>query len=255
MKIKLDTSDLNRLQVKVLYLDKQAKINMVRALNDSAYAAMQAASKNMAQVFDRPTPWVLKSVRYKKATTTKLEAMVDFDAWGNKTGVTASHILQAEIYGGPRKLKRHEVALQRAGILPPGKAIVPGPAAKLDQYGNMSPAQIVQIMSYFKSFGEQGYRANMRDGGKRLAKDNKKKGTRGFVYFAISAPRGKLIPGIYQRFSFGAWGSSVKPIMYFVDIPKYKKRFDFYGVAKRAAREEFAKKMPDYLNSIDLSRA
>jgi hypothetical protein len=198
---------------------------------------------------------VLRSVRYKKGTNTQPEALVDFDAWGNKTGVTAAHFLQAEIYGGPRKLKRHETALQRAGVLPTGKAIVPGPAAKMDQYGNMSPAQIVQILSYFKSFGEQGYRANMRDGGKRLAKDNKKKGARGFVYFAIYARHGKLIPGIYQRFSFGALGSSVKPIMYFVDIPKYKKRFDFYGVAERAAREEFARKMPGYLKSIDLSRA
>jgi hypothetical protein len=255
MKITLDTSGLNRLQAQVGYLGKQATINVVLALNDSAYAAMQAAAKNMAQVFDRPTPWVLRSVRYKKATATKLEALIDFDAWGNKTGVTASHILQAEIYGGVRKLKRHEVALQRAGILPPGKAIVPGPAAKMDQYGNMSPAQIVQIMSYFKSFGEQGYRANMRDGGKRLAKDNKKKGTRGFVYFALYQRHGKLIPGIYQRISFGALGSAVKPVMYFVDLPKYKKRFDFYGVAERAAREEFAKKLPGYLNSIDLSRA
>jgi hypothetical protein len=255
MRISLDTSGLNRLQAQVGYLGKQATTNMVLALNDSAYAAMQVSAKNMAQVFDRPTPWVLRSVRYKKATTTKLEALVDFDAWGNKTGVTAAHILQAEIYGGPRKLKRHETALQRAGVLPTGKAIVPGPAAKMDQYGNMSPAQIVQILSYFKSFGEQGYRANMRDGGKRLAKDNKKKGARGFVYFAIYARHGKLIPGIYQRFSFGALGSSVKPIMYFVDIPKYKKRFDFYGVAERAAREEFARKMPGYLKSIDLSRA
>lgn len=255
MRITLDTSGLNRLQAQVGYLGKQATINMVLALNASAYAAMQASAKSMAQVFDRPTPWVLRSVRYKKATTTKLEALVDFDKWGNKTGVTASHILQAEIYGGPRKLKRHEVALQRAGILPPGKAIVPGPAAKLDQYGNMSPAQIVQIMSYFKSFGHEGYRANMRDGGKRLAKGNKKKGTRGFVYFAIYARHGKLIPGIYQRFTTGEIDSSVKPIMYFVDIPKYKKRFDFYGVAERAARAEFAKKLPGYLNSIDLSRA
>lgn len=255
MRISLDTSGLDRLQAQVGYLGKQAAINMVLALNDSAYAAMQVSAKNMAQVFDRPTPWVLRSVRYKKATATKLEALVDFDAWGNKTGVTASHVLQAEIYGGPRKLKRHETALQRAGVLPTGKAIVPGPAAKMDQYGNMSPAQIVQILSYFKSFGEQGYRANMRDGGKRLAKDNKKKGTRGFVYFALYARHGKLIPGIYQRFNFGALGSSVKPVMYFVDIPKYKKRFDFYGVAERAAREEFARKMPGYLKSIDLSRA
>lgn len=247
LKFKVDTSGILRIQAELAGMQKQVKFATVRALNAAAYKASVDTSKKMAAVFDRPTPWVLRSVRYTKARKDKLEATVDFDFWGNKQGVTVAHVLRAEIFGGQRKLKRHEIALQRAGILPPGKAIVPGPAAKFDAYGNMSPGQIVQIMSWFKSFGEQGYRANMRDGGKRLARDNKKTGERGFSYFALYKKHGKLIPGIYQRFSFGAWGSAAKPVMYFVPIPKYRQRLDFYGLAEQSARTEFDAKFPSFL--------
>ena len=222
---------------------KQVVFATMVALNRAAYKASSVTSAEIARVFDRPTPWVQRSVRYVKATREKLEAQVDFDAWGNKQGVTASMVLRAQIQGGARRLKRHEIALQRVGILPAGMAIVPGPAAKFDQYGNMSAGQIVQIMSYFQSFGEQGYSANTRDGGRRLARGNRKKGTVGFVYFVLKTNHGKLVPGVYQRFTFGA-GSAVKPVMFFVRIPKYKRLLDFYGLASSAARAEFAVQFP-----------
>ncbi len=231
-------------------IDKQVKFAQERALNAAAYAAAQATSKELARVFDKPTSWVLRSVRYTKAsrkTQQEMFATVDFDFWGNKQGVTVAHVLRAEIYGGQRKLKRHEIALQRVGILPAGHFIVPGNAAQLDAHGNMSPGQIVQIMSWFQSFGEQGYRANMRDGGRRLGRDNKKTGQRGFAYFVLHKPHGKLLPGVYQRFGFGGLGSSVKPVMIFVKFVNYRSRLDFYGIAERAARAAFKDKFPQFL--------
>jgi hypothetical protein len=246
--INVDTSGLLRLRAEIEGKGKQVRFAISRALNAAAYKASVDTSKKIASVFDRPTPWVLRSVRYVKSTKDKLEASVDFDFWGNKQGVTVSQVLRSEIFGGQRKLKRFEVALQRAGILPPGQAIAPGPAAQFDQYGNQSAAQIVQIMSWFKSFGEQGYRSNMRDGGKRLARGNKKTGAKGFAYFVIYKKHGKLIPGIYQRFDFGGMGSAVKPVMYFIPLPKYRQRLDFYGLAEKSAREEFALKFPQMLD-------
>lgn len=169
---------------------------------------------------------------------------MDFDFWGNKQGVTVSDVLKAEIYGGLRKLKRHEQALSRVGILPAGMAIVPGEAAKIDAYGNMSAGQINQIISWFRAFGEQGYAANMLQKGRaRLARGSKAKGTQGFAYFCLKKQVGKLSPGIYQRFSFSK-GSAVKPVMIFVRIPQYRKRLDFYGVAERAAVDEFNIQFP-----------
>jgi len=243
MKISVDTRGLDALKLKLAGLQRKIPVITKAALNDAAYLGMQKTSAAVASVFDRPTPWISKAVRYTKATPQKLEASIDFEQWGNKTAVTAAMVLAAEIVGGKRRLKRHEIALQRAGILPPGMAIVPGPAASIDQYGNMSAGQIVQIISYFKAFPEQGYRANMRDNGKRLARD--KNGSKGFVYFLLRKPHGKLIPGIYQRITF-AHGSAVKPVMYFVRIPTYKKRLDFYAIVERSARPEFNRAFAQY---------
>lgn len=244
MKVTIDTSGLMRLAARLPdIVEKQARYAMARTLNAAAYKAAQATAQEMARVFDRPTAWVLRSVRYTKARKEKLQATVDFDFWGNKQGVTVSDVLRAEIFGGRRKLKRHELALQRVGILPPGMAIVPGSAAKMDKNGNMSAGQIVQIMSWFKSFGEQGYAANMRDGGKRLGRDNGRTGGRGFAYFVLKKHHGKLPPGIYQRFKMG-FGYAVKPVMIFVTIPSYRRRLDFYGVAERAAVKEFRAQFP-----------
>lgn len=246
MRIKVDGSGLMRLQAEIAGMGKQARFATMRALNAAAFKAQQETQREIGKVFDRPTPWIQKSVRYRKATVENLEAQVDFDAWGNKQGVTAGHVLLAEIEGGIRKLKRHEVALQRIGVLPAGMHIVPGAAADIDSFGNMKAAQINQIMSYFQAFGQQGYSANMRDGGKRLAKDNKRTGAKGFKYFVLHERRGKLLPGVYQRFSFGV-GSAVKPVMIFIRAPEYKRRLNFYGLAERAAKAEFDLQFPGML--------
>lgn len=247
IKINVDASGLMRLKAELEGKGKQVAFATARALNAAAFKATQETAKTMARVFDRPTPWVLRSVRYTKATKQKLESTVDFDFWGNKQGVTVSQVLRAEIFGGQRKLKRHEVALQRAGVLPPGQAIVPGPGAQFDQFGNMSAGQIVQIMAWFKSFGEVGYKSNMTDKTRARLGKTKRNGKRGFAYFALYKKHGKLIPGIYQRFGFGGLGSAVKAVMYFVPIPKYRQRLDFYGIAEKAARAEFAVQFPAML--------
>lgn len=245
--VNIDTSGLLKLKAEMAGMGKQVAYAASQALNAAVFKATKDTAAEMARVFDRPTSWVLRSVRYKKSTKANLEAQVDFDYWGNKQGVTVSQVLRAEIFGGERRLKRFEVALQRAGILPPGFFIVPGEAAKIDQYGNMSAGQIVQIMSWFRSFGEQGYSANMKDGGKRLGRGSKKLGTRGFAYFVLRQKYGKLNPGVYQRFDFGKLGSSVKPVMIFVRKANYRVRLDFYGLAERSARAEFASQFPAML--------
>jgi hypothetical protein len=87
----------------------------------------------------------------------------------------------------------------------------------------------------------------MTDGGKRLARGSKRKGTRGFAYFAIQKRYGKLLPGIYQRFSF-SFGSAVKPVMIFVHSTNYKRRLDFFNLAERVSIREFNQQFPIMLN-------
>jgi hypothetical protein len=244
--IKVDTSGFDALNLRLSGLARKVEVAKVAALNDAGRAGYQATTDEIKRVFDRPTPWIQRSVRYTKATAARPVTRIDFDAWGNKTNVTAGQVLNAEIYGGNRRMKRHEVALQRVGVLPAGMAIVPGPAAKLDQYGNMSGAQIVQIISWFQGFEQYaGARQNMTDKRKRALAKDKKNGARGFSYFVLWRPHGKLRPGIYQRFEF-SHGSAVKPVMFFVQTPKYGVRLDFYKIAERAALAEFKSSFDRY---------
>lgn len=212
---------------------KQVDFAVMITINKAAYEASQEIKQEIRKVFAGPTPWVVNGVRYRKATKGKLRAIVHLDFWGNKQGVTVEKVLDAQIYGGQRRLKRFEVALSRIGILPSGMAVVPGSAAEMDQRGNMKAGQIIQILSWFKAFGEQGYSANMRDGGRRLGRDKKRTGQRGFSYFVLKERHGKLPPGIYKRFQLG-FGSAVKPVMIFVRLPSYRPRLNFGGVGTRA---------------------
>jgi hypothetical protein len=231
--------------------DTKIKVAAAAALNDAAYLGAGATKKAMEKTFDSPTPWILGGVRYVKARKDHLIATIDFEQWGNKTNVTAAHVLAAEIKGGERKNKRHEVALEAARILPKGMQIAPGPAAEIDRHGNIKASQIVQIMAWFNSFGRHsGDNKNMTD--KRrvaLGRDKKRSGQKGFAYFVLHKQHGKLIPGIYQRYQF-AMGSSVRPVMYFIRKVRYERKLDFYGIATREARVEFNRAFKRYLDQM-----
>jgi hypothetical protein len=218
----------------------------IGALNLGVGKAHEAARAEMLRVFDRPTPWVLRSLRTKNARAGKLEATVGFDIWGNKQRVKASQSLWAEVYGGVRALKRHEVALQRIGVLPKGMAVVPGPGAKIDQYGNQSAGEINQILSWFGGFGEQGYRANMTAKGRERLKRGSKR-AQGIAYFAIQPQVGGLAPGIYRR-TGSAFRSPVTSVMLFVPVPSYRIRFDFYKLTQKTAEKVFGEQFPVLLD-------
>lgn len=226
---------------------KQARYATSVAMNTTTKDAQAAIKVALPRVFDRPTPYIVNSIRITTwakpgALTTVLEP-----AYMGGKGVDPQKILEAEIFGGVRRLKRSEVALQRIGILPPGYITVPGSAAPLDEYGNIKGSFIVQLLSYFAAFGEQGYRANMTD--KRKAKLAKRGVTAsgyriigGVEYFVsygkLRGGRGAhLHPGIWSR--SGIHGATIKPILMFVPRGTYKPRFDFLGLGERVIRERF----------------
>lgn len=242
--LKIELKGMDAMLANLRGVEKQVKFANMVAVNRAAFKAREVVQREMSRVFDRPTQWVKGGVRVIKATKQDPTAIVDLDFWGNKQGVAVDKILSAEIKGGKRRHKRHEIALQRAGVLPSSMYIVPGEAAQLDQYGNMNSGQIVQVISWFRGFSEQGYQGNMSDRRRAsLGRDKKKTGQKGFAYFALTRRHGKLLPGIYQRLTFGH-GTAVKPVMIFVKKSSYKPRLDFYGVADKAARSEFSEQFP-----------
>jgi hypothetical protein len=142
-----------------------------------------------------------------------------------------------QVEGGRRSVKGFEKALQRIGVLPHGMFIAPGEACPLDAYGNIPPSLIIQIMSYFRAFGEQGYKANITDKRKEKLKKGSKKTGFGFEYIVSYGPgtasgRQHLPAGIYKKVRFSS-GTALKPIMMFVKAPSYRARFPFFDIARR----------------------
>lgn len=228
------------------------------ALNDSAYEARKVVQQEMDRSFDRVTPYIRKSVFVTPASADNLTATVEPRYMGGK-GVDPQNILRASIFGGQRKLKKSERAFLAAGIMPRGYVAVPGDACPLDNYGNIKGSFIVQLISYFKAFGEQGYRANMTD--KRKAKlagagrtKDGYKTINGVVYFVArgklrSGPGGThLSPGIWSK--TGIHGSNVKPIIMFVRQPTYRKRLDFFDKPVKTALAKFNPRFRYHMRTI-----
>jgi len=217
---------------------QQAQFAAALALTRTAKDVKARIDQELPVVFDNPTRYTLRGFRVYPATKRRLTASVEFrPSFG--TGSHARDYLAPGVVGGPRKVKAFERALQNVGLLPSGMAAVPGEAARLDRHGNMKASQIVQLLSYFRAFGEQGYSANMKsDRRAALAKGNSKR--RGVSYFVGRPGGGKLPLGIWQRTSFGAWGTAIKPVLMFVKRPTYKRRLDLERIADETVAKRLA---------------
>lgn len=208
-----------------------------RTLEDGRQAITQAISSS----FDSPTSWAMKGVRYWKAEKNNpTRGRIFLDDFAGK-GIPAYKFLSAEVYGGPRRLKRSEVMLRERGLLPEGYFAVPGSAAPLDGNGNIPGNVMVQVLSVLQAFGEQGYKANLVSG----TRADKRLKRAGVSYF-VGRP-GKGLPlGIWERRAF-AIGSAVRPFMVFVRAPVYSKRLHFYEIWQNVARVRFPAHMEQAL--------
>jgi hypothetical protein len=238
--IKMD--GLDKVQAALLGSARKVEIATQRAMLKTAHHIREAEKAEMQRIFDRPTRWTLGAMKVKP--TAKMEVSVgilDPDGYYKR----ANYYLGTQVTGGKRRQKAMEQALQQYGLMPMGWHVVPGQRAKLDSYGNHSPGEIRQILSWFDAAERwAGSTQNMRQAGR----DKRIKGTRkkaGFEYFVVapgarrafvrsSGKTGmhKLQPGIYRRTFYGL-GNRIEPIMIFVRDASYRPRFDFERVARQ----------------------
>lgn len=215
------------------------------AVNTLAFGALRDVQAEMDRVFDRPTPWIRRSMRVIKAggvdaeiagrDRQDAEAVIDWKgpesmgAGQDQKGRPGADTLRPQIEGGGRDLKRFERLLQSAGILPQGMVAVPARFAELDRYGNYRRAALVKIISALRAFGEQGFTANK-------SRERKSRGVRRREdYFAIRGYSNsiKLKPGIYLR---GQKGRRPQMVMAFVKAPNYKPRLNPRRVIEESVR-------------------
>lgn len=242
--ITININGLTDVQRKLSRLgNSQIPYATARALTQTAKDAQPAIRSGMQRTFDRPTPYTLNSTRTDPATKTKPQASVELrDKSAQRTASRKSWIAP-QVYGGGRNLKNFEFLLRKKGILPARMYAVPGAGADLDAFGNMTRGQIAQLLAYFQSFTDQGYKANSTDKGRR-AIDRRlgKKAAGAKVQYIVSAGRSNLstmhlAPGIYKRIGFAA-GSSLKPILMFVRRPTYAPALPFNQIVAEVADEK-----------------
>lgn len=264
MHIKLDARVLGQAEaLRQLHAltGQQAARAYSKALNDVGFEIRRAMQDEMRSVFDNPTNYILRSPRVKLATPDKLTVTVEPAYMGGK-GVDPQKILNAQSWGGRRRDKRSEVALRRVGILPNGfqTAIpaTPYPGSD-DGRGNIKGSFLVQLISYFHAFGEQGYRANMTGKRKRSIHKGGKRAAGRRYFVSYGAMRGgarmtlkgeadaraqHLAPGIWA--ASGTGGVDVRPVLMFVKQGTYTPMLDMDKVAKRADAENYLAKRIRY---------
>lgn len=257
MKISLQIQGLESVQQTLRKLSGPAIYEAtVKAINDTAFLARREVQREMGQVFDRPTPYIMRSVQVQQATPDRPMAIVEPTYMGGK-GVDPANVLAAQVAGGPRKLKRSERALQLAGILPSGyfTAIpkVPFPGSD-DGRGNLRGPFMVQLLSYFRAFSEQGYSANMTDRRRKKLHNigtnaSGAKSINGVVYFVTygglrSGPGQHLKAGIWAK--TGTHGVNVRPVLMFVRAPTYKAAISAAPIVQRAGIQAYFEKRLRY---------
>jgi hypothetical protein len=211
------TFDREKLRVSLTAEAEKLKRMARRASNELAFRARAEIQAEMRRAFDRPTPFVVNGMRVVYATEDSGDAaLVDWKL-ESAGGAGAGRTLRPQIEGGTRATKRFEKLL---GV-PAGMVAVPARGARLDRYGNLRPAEIVQIISDLRAFSEVGFRANRAAG---------KKGK----YFIIrGAGGGRLRPGVYERRKSGP-----RMIVAFVRATAYRPRFAPAEVARRVVRDQ-----------------
>jgi hypothetical protein len=201
---------------------KQLPFAASQTANRLARQAIADERAEMEKVFDRPTPWVLNAFAWKKATARSLTAEVfarDFAGKGNP----AWKSLAPEAFGGTRRMKRFERALQAIGG---GGFAVPGSGAKLNRFGNISQGDIVKMLSALGAAETHtGYLAN------RTPRSAGRRGRKQDSYFIAHARDDGRPLAIYRVVGPG----KVEPVLVFTQkTPIYRERFPYHETAQRS---------------------
>lgn len=220
--ITLDVRGLAEVQAALRQLaTQQMPYAISSAINTTAYQVMRAERTEIKRVFDRPTPFVQRGIRYDKATKKTLTATV-------YAAPESAKSLIHNVEGTPRKTKTYEAMMRNAGVLPAGRYVVPGAGAKMDRYGNIDSNQLAAILSKLGLLSAE----SAAKGGKRRAKAIAQAGS----YFVGGKAGSRLFPGIYQR---KASGRGIRPILIFVTKTTYQPRYRFIETARNEVIQKF----------------
>jgi hypothetical protein len=225
--VKIDASQLKRPQAFCLAiankLDRVTAVAMTRA----AKAAQLELKARTPNYINTPTRWTLNSTFIKPATEQRLIATVGFKDYSN-TGTPAAQYLNPQVVGGQRGQKPFEKRLAGRGL---GSYLAPANNAplKLDRFGNVPGAKVVQVLSRLSAMREAGSTSN-RSGSARSA------GKRRETDYFIATIHGT--PAVWAR--KGKRG--IVPVFFFLKrAPSYSPRFPIPEILTTSFDKAFGK--------------
>jgi hypothetical protein len=251
IRITTNTKSVSR-QIRAIE-DKLPEIIYWSTVN-TAEKAKDAVVDEMRRVIDRPTPFILRSLRLTNSRGGRIgrKALKGGDAevylwfkddYGSfvQGRDSATRIMLPQVYGGARTPKSSEARLRRAGIIGRDEYLVPSRTAPLNKYGNIPRPTMQKILSDLQTYSYSD------------ASGNTKRRKRQYVIGEIKGTKGifKVNGGISN--TKGNW----KLIFIVVKgAPTYSKRLDFEGVARNKVnqvfRDEFRKRLAKEVAKIGI---
>ena len=209
--------------------------------------AARVRSETVAQMrvrFDRPTPFVLRSMYIKSAKLEEVAPSAAVYLKDDSLRNPMSKILGHQFSGGHRWAKRFEQALRRMRYLKADEFVAPGPDAKLDAYGNQSRGQIAQIMAALSLFQDHYQNATRSRRSRRNAE------RAGNIFWSL----GKGIPNgnrLQRRcWARGARGSAPKWLLVVIKNPTYKRRITLPEIKDRVVSGEWNAAFSEMLGKV-----
>lgn len=214
--LSIDSSDLMRGMTAAE--KRQVPQAAVWALNDTAYEVLDHVRDRMGREFDRPTRFALNAFMVWRAKKSTLLAEVR-----ERPSVSSKHFLKVEEVGGARPKTGLERMIGGQGH--GGAAAVPASGAKLNAFGNWSPAERKKAMTALRGEGDSARAGS--SGGRRRTRSG---------YF-VAKRGGHLSPGVYRR---KGKSDLVKVLHLTTAMPTYRPRLGFQD----GAEEVFADRFP-----------
>ncbi|WP_251976727.1 hypothetical protein [Salinicola avicenniae] len=222
--VSIELQGFDELRRRLAHMPRQIPFAQALAITRTGQDVRDSLKGHLKGIFDNPTAFTVNSVRLRPATKNDLQAWIWIRDEAFKGTPPAKYLLP-QTTGTRRNAKRHERALQHAGILPHGWATVPGRGARLNRAGNISAGTYTKILSELRASPD----------GHQNATSRKAK-----PYFVMR--RGERPIGVYQRTS----KRRMQAVLHFIDeLPGYGKEVRFQQVADMVVRRRGVKHMDD----------
>lgn len=251
--IALQITGLKELQADLKdFSQRRMNAAVATALTRTARKVEDEWKKQISANIDRPTPLTQRATMVMQATAQTLVATVMLK--DRARGLSPDQYLSPHEVSGQRFLKKFEQALAKSGAMPEGYFVVPGRAAVLDGYGNVSRSQITHVIAQLGMDYSPGYQRTISKSTTKRMNTAQKHGRKYVSVLPQYAKQFKVSPGIYEMQPDG----SRKAVFVFKRSTTYRKRLSLMErgaeVATKVVQQEFDKAIAESLARLSAKR-